>query len=83
MKSCGKIKHCDISSEKIVTYDTQQKLFKIFDTQTKGLLFSIQEFETPGRVNMLKLRGNTLAYIKGRSVIVHDISSEKHQAAPR
>ena len=32
---------------------------------------------------MLQLRGNTLAYIKGRSVIVHDLGNEKHQVAPR
>ena len=32
LKNCGKLKHAVMNQERIVTYDSQQQVIKVFDT---------------------------------------------------
>ena len=54
-------------------YDQTQQAFKVFAASSKALLMTVKELmDAQGVVNGLALQGNTLAYIKGRSLLVHD-----------
>jgi hypothetical protein len=83
LQSLGKIKQALITDEDIVLYDSQQQVFKVFDLKTKSLKYTIHEHsQNPGYVNGLALSGSILGYIRGRSLIIHDLK-EKNALKPR
>jgi hypothetical protein len=55
----------------------------LFDLKTKVLKHTIHEVnQHPGYVNGMALSGSILAYIRGRTLIVHDLSI-KNASKPR
>eukprot|EP00347_Sterkiella_histriomuscorum_P004204 403361349 len=86
LKSCRKIKHAEINNDHIITYDSEKKVIQVFDSHSKNLLHTLQENQSQiGSVNAIAIKGNSLAYIKGRFLNVIDLldQSKKEQVIQR
>jgi hypothetical protein len=70
----GKINQAVITKEKIAIYDSKKRVFKIFDSSTKTILHTLDEFtDNIGIVNDIVVQSNTFAYIRGRTLVVHNL----------
>ena len=74
LHSVGKINQAVITIDKIAIYDSKKRVFKIFDSATKTLLHTLDEFnDNIGIVNDIVVQGSTFAYIRGRTLVVHNL----------
>lgn len=49
----------------------------MLDTTTKNVVAEFDKLESPSKVRGLKVVNKTLAYIQGRSAVIHDLTSKQ------
>ena len=64
----SKVKLACFDKERVVVYG--EKKFVVVDVETKNKVREIEEEETVGRVNAVVIKGERVAYVKGRKLVV-------------